>query len=170
LPPMAISALTLFDYAVLGILAVSVVLGVVRGAVREVFSLGAWIGAFFIARAFYEPLSIYAPESMASPTLRLAAVFAAIFVCALLLFMFVSWSLSQLVKHAGLGTLDRALGSVFGTLRAALIAVMLVLVAGLTPLPREVFWRNAMFSPSLEAAAKGVLPFMPEAFQKKVSY
>ncbi|MSQ58226.1 MAG: CvpA family protein [Betaproteobacteria bacterium] len=167
---MANSALTLFDYAVLGILAVSVLLGVVRGAVREVFSLGAWIGAFFIARALYEPLSIHAPEGIASPALRLLAAFTAIFVCALLLLMFVSRSLSQLVKHAGLGTLDRALGSVFGTFRGALIAVVLVLVAGLTPLPREVFWRNAMFSPPLEAAAKGVLPFMPEAFQKRVAY
>lgn len=162
--------MTSFDYVVLGILAVSVVLGLVRGAVREVFSLGSWIGAFFTARTYSESLSVYLAQGIGSPTLRLLATFVMVFLSALAVLMLVSWTLSQLVKRSGLGSLDRALGSVFGTFRGALIAVVLVLVAGLTPLPREIFWRNAMFSPPLEAAAKGVLPFMPEAFQKRVSY
>ncbi len=162
--------MTAFDYVMIGILAVSVVLGLVRGAVREVFSLGSWIGAFFAARAFSESLSVHLAEGIASPTLRLLAAFVVLFLCALALLMFVSWALSQLVKHAGLGSLDRALGLIFGTLRGGLIAVVMVLLAGLTPLPREIFWRNAMFSAPLEAAAKGVLPFMPEAFRKRVLY
>ena len=41
--------MTLFDYAVLTIIGVSVLLSVIRGFVREVLALASWIIAFFTA-------------------------------------------------------------------------------------------------------------------------
>lgn len=162
--------MTLFDYIVLGVLAVSVVLGFIRGAVQEVFSLGSWIGAFLIARAFSPAVSAHLAGGIESPTLRLLASFVVVFLLSLALFILLAWALSQLVKSLGLGPVDRALGIAIGALRGGLIAVLLVLVAGLTPLPGEAFWRNAMLSPPLEAAAREVLPYMPEAFRSRVAY
>lgn len=162
--------MTLFDYIVLGVLAVSIVLGFVRGAVQEVFSLASWIAAFLVARAFSASVSVYLAGSIESPTLRLLASFVVVFLLTLALFILLAWALSQLVKSLGLGPVDRALGLAIGALRGALIVVLLVLVAGLTPLPSEAFWRNAMLSPPLEAAARAALPYMPEAFRSRVKY
>lgn len=162
--------MTLFDYIAIGVLAVSIVLGFVRGAVQEVFSLGAWIGAFLIARTYSAAVSVHLAGGIASPTLRLLASFVVVFLISLALFILLSWALSQLVKSLGLGPVDRALGVAVGALRGGLIVVLLVLVAGLTPLPSESFWRNAMLSPPLEAAAREVLPYMPEAFRSRVQY
>lgn len=146
------------------------ILGFIRGAVREILSLASWIGAFLIARAFSESLSVHLAAGISSPTLRLLATFVVLFLVGLALFMLLAWALSQWMKSLGLGAVDRSLGLVFGTARGGLIVVGLVLLAGLTPLPRESFWRNAMFSAPLEAAAKEVLPYMPEAFRKRVSF
>lgn len=162
--------MTVFDYIVLGVLAVSIVLGFVRGAVHEVFSLGSWIGAFLVARAFAGTVALHVSAGIESPTLRMLTSFVALFLISLALFMLLSWALSQLVKSLGLGPLDRSLGLVIGTLRGALVVMLLALIAGLTPLPAEKFWRNAMFSPPLEAAAKEVLPYMPAAFRARVKY
>lgn len=162
--------MTLFDYIVLGVVALSIVLGFVRGAVQEIFSLGSWIGAFLIARTYSASVSVHLAGGIESPTLRLLASFVAVFLLSLALFILLSWALSQLVKSLGLGPVDRALGIAIGAFRGGLIAVLLVLVAGLTPLPGEAFWRNAMLSAPLEAAAKEVLPYMPEAFRSKVKY
>ena len=41
--------MTLFDYAVLTIMGVSVLLSVIRGFVREVLALASWVIAFFAA-------------------------------------------------------------------------------------------------------------------------
>lgn len=162
--------MTLFDFVALGVVAISVVLGLVRGAVREVLSLLSWVGAFLLARAYTEPLSVHLASSIQSPTLRLLATFVVLFLLALALFTLLAWALAQLLKSLGLGPLDKMFGMLFGVARAALILVALVLLAGLTPLPREAFWRNAMFSAPLEAAAKEVLPYMPEAFRKRIGY
>lgn len=162
--------MTLFDYIVIAVVAVSIVLGFVRGAVQEVFSLGSWIGSFLIARTFAASVSVHLAGGIESVTLRLLASFVLLFLISLALFMLLSWALSQLVKSMGLGPVDRGLGVAIGALRGGLIVVLVVLVAGLTPLPGEAFWRNAMLSAPLEAAARTLLPYMPEAFRTRVRF
>jgi membrane protein required for colicin V production len=45
-----------------------------------------------------------------------------------------------------------------------------VLLAGMTSLPRQEVWRNAMFSAPLEAFAADVKPWLPEGLSKRISY
>jgi membrane protein required for colicin V production len=88
----------------------------------------------------------------------------------LLLFALVSLAVSQLVRKAGLSSIDRTVGAFFGFLRGVVVLVLLVLVAGLTPLPRDPAWRNATFSPPLEALAIYARGFLPEAFAARIHY
>ena len=81
----------------------------------------------------------------------MAAAFIVVLVICLLLFAVVSLLLTKLIAKSGLNGTDRTLGALFGLVRGVVILVLLVLLAGLTPLPHEPAWRNAMFSPPLEA-------------------
>jgi membrane protein required for colicin V production len=47
--------MTAFDYLVLGIVGLSVLVSVLRGAVREVMALGGWVAAFLVANTFAPP-------------------------------------------------------------------------------------------------------------------
>ena len=76
---------------------------------------------------------------------RLALGFVLVMVASVLLFSLISLQIVKLVKITGLRGTDRALGAFFGLARGVLVAVLLVLLAGLTPLPKERYWRDAFF-------------------------
>jgi membrane protein required for colicin V production len=77
---------------------------------------------------------------------------------------------SRLLKSAGLGLEDRLLGSVFGLARGVLIVMVMVLLAGLTALPRQPAWSDAMLSPPLEAFARVIKPWLTQAVSRYISY
>jgi membrane protein required for colicin V production len=62
------------------------------------------------------------------------------------------------------------MGVLFGLVRGLVILVGLVLVAGMTPLPREPAWRNALFSPTLVALAKSARAFLPAPLAERIHF
>jgi len=162
--------MTVFDYAVLAIVALSILLSVIRGLVREILALLAWVAAFVVANLFGGRVAALLPAQIPSEELRLLAGFVGIFFVVLLLMSLVSIAVSGLVKNAGLGAEDRILGGVFGLARGVLILLVLVLLAGLTPLPKEPVWRNAVFSQPLEALAMAVKIWLPGDLSRRITY
>ncbi|HZV99534.1 MAG TPA: CvpA family protein, partial [Methylophilaceae bacterium] len=73
-------------------------------------------------------------------------------------------------RQVGLSWIDRLLGAFFGLARGGIIALMMVLVGGLTSLPQDARWRNAMFSAPLEAIVMSVLMWFPADIAKHVKY
>jgi len=162
--------MTVFDYAVLAIVALSILLSVIRGLVREILALLAWVAAFVVANLFGGRVAALLPAQIPSEELRLLAGFVGIFFVVLLLMSLVSVAVAGLVKNAGLGAEDRILGGVFGLARGVLILLVLVLLAGLTPLPKEPVWRNAVFSQPLEALAMAVKIWLPGDLSRRITY
>ncbi len=162
--------MTAVDYAVLGIAALSVLVSVFRGVVREVMALSSWIGAFLIARYFAPMCSGLLPASLSHPWLRLAVAFAGLMVVSLIFFALLTVALTRIVRRSKLAPWDRALGVLFGLARALVILVVLVLAAGLTPLPRDPAWRHALFTPPLVMLAKKARPYLPEALAERIRF
>ena len=162
--------MTLFDLAVIAIIGLSVLLSVIRGLVREVLALVAWAGAFVAANAFAAQVAPWMPEALSSEELRLLAAFVCVFIGVLLLMSVLAMLASKLVKDAGLGMEDRLLGAGFGLARGLLVVVILVLLAGLTPLPRQAVWRNAMLSGPLEGVAGTIRAWLPPELGQRITY
>jgi membrane protein required for colicin V production len=162
--------MTAFDYAVLAIVAISAVLSVVRGLVREVLALLAWIFAFVAANLFAADLAAWLPAAIESAEMRLLAGFLGVFFAVLVAMSLVALGISRLVKKAGLGFEDRVLGALFGIARGGLIVMVLVLLAGLTSLPRQPAWRQAVLSPPLEALAVQVKELLPGPLSARIRY
>lgn len=162
--------MTVFDYAVLGILGISVLLSMLRGFLRETLSLAGWVAAFFVAKLYTLQLAPMLPQSIPGESLRLLAAFLILFLATLLVASLLAIALAEVFKKIGLGWLDRWLGALFGLLRGVLVAGIIVFLGGLTSLPREGFWRDAMFSAPLEALVTSALPWLPEGIAKHVKY
>jgi membrane protein required for colicin V production len=96
--------------------------------------------------------------------------FVGLLLLSLMLFALVTLALARLVRGSGLGPWDRVVGVLFGLARALVILVGLVLAAGLTPLPREAAWRNAMFSPTLVGLAKNARAFLPAVLAERIRF
>jgi membrane protein required for colicin V production len=57
-----------------------------------------------------------------------------------------------------------------GFAKGVLIVCVLVLLAGLTSLPKEKMWTDAMLSSPLEMLVKSVLPWLPNSVSKHVKF
>lgn len=162
--------MTIFDYVFLGILGLSVLLGAWRGLVGEVFSLAGWVLALVLAWNTAPLLAPYMSNVASSPWARWGLGFLAVFVLVLLVMALLRMLLKELLKAAGLSLSDRALGAVFGALRGILIALVVVLLAGLTEIPRQPWWRGAMFAPPLETMVIALKPRLPDDLAKRLRY
>lgn len=162
--------MTIFDYSVLGILGLSVLLSLARGVVRELISLAGWVVAFMAANSLAGGLAPMLPSGIAGEPLRELLAFTAMFLSTLLAMGMLAMLMSALVKTAGLGLADRFLGSLFGFVRGFLVVLVIVLAAGFTALPQEPFWRKAVLSEPLETAAIMVLPWLPQDFAGRINY
>lgn len=131
------------DYVILAIIAVSALISLVRGFVREVISIVVWIAAFWLAILFARPLAGTLAHYIESPSLQVVVAFAAIFVGTLLIGALVNYVAGLLVGKTGLSGTDRALGVVFGGARGLIIVALLMLALGLTRVPQETWWRES---------------------------
>lgn len=162
--------MTGFDWIALGIISISLLFSFMRGAVREIFSLGAWVVAFFLARWLAPELTLYLPKAIPTEPLRWLAAFMIVGGTALVGMTVLGILLSEFLKMVGLGSMDRFLGAVFGTLRGFLAVLVLVLLAGLTDEPKKPYWKNAMFSPLFEVLATQSKGLLPDAMANKIHY
>lgn len=157
------------DLAILVILALSALLSLFRGLVGEVMSLLGWVGAGWAALEFAAPLARRL-EFVSVPSLRLALAFCLVFVAVLLACALLSLFIRRLVAGTGLTGTDRMLGILFGLARGAAIVTLLVLVAGLTPLPRDPWWREPVLLPRFEALARLAIRWLPPEFRQHFDY
>ena len=162
--------MTPFDYAVLLIVGASVLVSVMRGLVREVLSLLGWLIALVAAALASPTVAEWMTGTIANESLRVLGAFVAVFVFTLVAMSLTAMAVSGLMRKAGLGLEDRMLGGVFGLARGVLIVMVFVLLAGLTSLPRQPLWNDAMLSPPLVALAGAVKPWLPSVVSRNLSY
>jgi len=162
--------MTWLDYAVLGVLALSIGWGIWRGLVREIMSLAGWVIAFLAANLFAAPVADLLPASIARPELRSVIAFVAVFIVSLVLTTLAALALGKLVHSVGLGNLDRLLGALFGLLRALLIVLAAAIVAGFTSFPRSTAWKESLTGAQLASAATALKPWLPPAFAQRMKY
>jgi membrane protein required for colicin V production len=162
--------MTIFDYAVLAIVGLSILLSMMRGFLREILSLAGWVAAFFVAKFYTLELAPLLPEAIPTESLRLLAAFVILFLATLLVGSLLAIALSEVFKKIGLGWLDRWLGAVFGLARGVIIVGVLVMLAGLTSIPQDARWRNAMFSAPLEALVTQALPWLPQGVSRHINF
>ena len=162
--------MTWLDYAVLVVLAASILWGVWRGFVHEVVSVASWVLAFLAANLFAGPLGEALPSSTVTPEVRVLVSFVVVFIVTLIACTVIGHFLSKMVKVAGLGPLDRTLGGVFGLARALVILLAFALVAGLTALPRQPVWRNSVSGEPLAKGALALRPWLPKSFAERLRY
>jgi membrane protein required for colicin V production len=158
------------DYAVIAVAAISILVGLARGAVREAINLAGWILALLLAHAFAQNLTVYFADWMSEPVFRTALAWLAIFVGVLMVAGLLASLVSALVRKLGLGGLDQLLGAAIGVARGAVVLIVLTLAAGMTKFPQTPMWKNAATTPTLEVAALHARTFLPESLAARISF
>ncbi len=151
-----------FDFTIIGVIALSAIVSLVRGFVKEAISLVIWIAAFFISRSFYPQLAQYITQ-LEDPLVRNAAAIGILFIGTLIVGALINYVISQLVKATGLGGTDRILGVVFGCLRGVLIvSALLFFIDTFTNFAESAWWKASVLVPEFGIIIEWFFEFMKE--------
>ena len=161
---------TIFDYLVLFVLIASIVISTMRGLVKEILSLVSWIVAMIVANLYGEALAELLPAVIPGHITRLIVAFVALFIAVKLLMMLLTLAIESIVKAGGLSIADRGLGGLFGLARGVVIILTAVLLCGMTAIPQQAFWKNALFRPFTETLARTAMPFLPGSVVSHVKF
>jgi membrane protein required for colicin V production len=119
---MVETQLNLFDAAVIGIMVLSCLLAFFRGFVREILSLGAWIGAGIVTIYFFPSAAKYLEPYFKKEVVAAGFATLGLYVTSLIGFSLINRLILQFMKSGNdVGLLDNALGLFFGAARGAFI-------------------------------------------------
>ena len=158
------------DYAILAVLAISVLVGALRGFIKEVFSLLVWSAAFLIAYHFADDVAKLMEDAVTLPSARTALGFTGLFVAVLLVGGLINYLLGRLVETTGLSGTDRLLGGVFGAARGLVLIVAVLLVAGFTPIPADPWWKDSATIQRMMPLVSWTAKYLPESVVEQLDF
>ena len=128
--------MTLLDYLVLIVVAVSVASGAVRGLLKGTISVISALVGLVAAAYSYRYVTRFCSLFVSSTQLAELLAFTAVFVVVVAVGAVFSYKLRRWIKGGTLSLADHALGAAFGLLRAWLLCSVLYL--GLTAFPVKI--------------------------------
>ncbi|MFD2112849.1 CvpA family protein [Thiorhodococcus fuscus] len=156
------------DYLIISVIVLSALVGVARGLIREMLSLGVWILALLVAWFFHRDVADALIPYLSQPPVRILVAFAALVLVVLFVGAILGAVLVAVVDKAGLNGLDRFLGLGFGAARGALIVSMAIFLAALTPLPEDPVWTGSSLVGDFQVLGDWFLGLVPEDVQARL--
>jgi membrane protein required for colicin V production len=150
------------DWVLLAVVAVSALFGLMRGFVGVLASLVAWVAAGWTAFRFGGDVALMLSADAETGAGELFAGYALAFIGVLVVVGVVGWLVRKLVQSVGLSGLDRVLGLALGIARGAFVACAMVLLLGLTAMPREPEWQRSQVVPVFVPGAQWMRAWLPD--------
>ncbi len=158
------------DYTIIGLILISSIIGLMRGFIKEAFSLFIWMVAIWVGLTFSREFSVFLEDVISYPSARIATAFALLFIVTLILGALISFLLGELVKKTGLTGSDRFAGMFFGVARGLVVVSIVVMLAGLTPLPEDSWWKESTLIPPFQSLAIWLRDHTPSGLTAYVNY
>jgi len=159
-----------FDLAIIVVILLFAAIGVLRGLVREVFSLLAWAAAGAVSWLFAKDVADWFINSIQDPILRRLVAFVVLFGTVFILTAIAAFFVRRLFFEGRLKTPDHVLGGLFGAARGVAVIVIIFLLAALSSFPREPWWHESYLAGYFQSLALWVLNFFPPDIAHYFSY
>jgi membrane protein required for colicin V production len=167
-------SLNITDVAVAALIAISVLIGIIRGFVKEVLSIASWALALVAAGVAYKPSLPFWEGAVGDGVLAHIIAFSSVFVGVLATALIITARISRKVESGPLGGMDRAFGAGFGAVRAVtIICLAFLLFLGLRPgdKPHEnlpAWLSKAETLPYIKKITVAVIDKLPKGARKKL--
>jgi membrane protein required for colicin V production len=149
------------DSAILGILALSTVVAIWEGLIREVISLVALVAGILVAALEYTRVAPWFERWIHPLDFAQGTAFIALFLGVLIAGAVLGFLLRRIALIAGLGWFDRFLGGVFGLVRGfAIVSVLLLATVTFSLKPAAV--ENSVLAPYVLLGARVVGAALPK--------
>jgi membrane protein required for colicin V production len=148
------------DIAMIVAVAISALVGAVRGLTLELLSLAGWVVAWFAGLWLGPLLAPHLPIGGLGSPLNDVASFACAFIAMMIVWGLMARAVSAVVKRTVLSPVDRLLGAGFGLARGVLGLLVVVAVLAHTPAASTSAWRESMGVATLNAVLHEMLPYV----------
>ena len=156
--------ITLLDILLLVVMLISGLLAMVRGFMREILSIAAWIVAAIVTLYAYPRVLPIAQGYFSSTIVATGLAVGGVFLLTLLLVSIITVKISDLVLDSRIGALDRTLGFLFGLGRGLIIVVVAFLFfAWLVPERSQPEWvTTAKSKVVLQSTGQWLMSMLPD--------
>ena len=166
------TALTVVDYAVVFVLIVSAIFSTLRGMTREFLGLLGWVVAVVVANYARPLLEDPIANMINADGLSAALAWGLPFAATVIIWFLLASLLSPGLTRAGLGSLDRWLGVIFGLARGYLLVILafigaVLAIEGENKLPATI--QNAQSTTLFSQSAQYFAKFLPDDYSDKLS-
>lgn len=152
------------DYTILGIVLLSILIGLLRGFTREIFGLGTWVLAIVLAVFFGPALAVHLQPHIATPIFRMGAAYGGLFLGGLLVGGVLTALLVARIRESRFSSADRTLGAGLGLVRGALLVGLVVLLARTAGVSNEPWWQHSTLIGPSQVVADGLDTLIPDAW------
>lgn len=154
----------IIDLIFISILAISTLIGLIRGVIREVLSLVGLAASIYLAFTFADKLSKqYTSKFLEEPQISYIVTFVLIIVATLFCVTLINLFFSQLLKASGLSFVNRFFGAMFGLIRGAVFCSILVMVMGFVPgMSSKTWWQASTLAPIFKNLTKATFKYLPK--------
>lgn len=168
--PRFFSHMLWIDYVIAVLLAFFLLIGMLRGAILETRSLACWLIASAVGWYFADDYTRVIPSALTNPKAQIAAAFAILFLLTLTISALVFFIQNFKKKRTYPSLFGHFAGLPVAFLRGLLFVNLIVIFAGLTPLPKDNWWHESQFLPHFQNAALWLKTRFPSGFSDFLRY
>lgn len=155
------------DLAIMFLMGVSIIMGLLRGFVREAISLVTWVTALVVALLYTETVSTWF-TMITLVGFRMLLAFVLIILSILIMGGALSFLISRLIKFTGFGVTDRIIGTVFGMIRGGIVVAACILMLGPTPVSKDPTWMKSTLIPRFQPISLWLKDQLPDWMKQRL--
>ena len=155
----------IIDILIIVAIAISVIVGIFRGLVKEAISIGALLFAIWAALYFGPSVGNVSDSWLSSEELQMWFGRILVFSGILALGGLLGWGISKLVRLSVLSGMDRFLGSLFGALRGILLVAVFIIGGQFAGFDNDEWWLNSRLIPHFEVVAEWIKVMAPQGLE-----
>lgn len=158
------------DYVIAGLVLIAFIVGFLRGFKLEVFSLVLWLLSIVVGLSFSREFSVFLESSISNSLPKITASFTLLFLITQIVGSLIRMLLGKLIKKTEFTIMARLGGMLFGILHGMVVVVLLVMLAGLTSLPDDFWWKESRLLPPFQICAIWIRDHIPSALAEYIHY
>lgn len=158
--------LTAFDIAALAVIGLSVLIGFLRGVIKETLTIVTWVGAGVVAFFTFPYARELARRTIETEWMADAAALCVVFVVPLIALKVAAEVVADHIPGGTLGTVDRFAGAAFGAARGAVVVSVAYLALAILVAPEDhpEWVKEALILPYVKDGAALLTRLMPDDF------
>ncbi len=153
--------LNVLDIAIVVIICLSMLMGVIRGFVKEALSVGAWVISTWAAVTFGDEVSSTVSTMIDSNVAVLIISYGGLFFGSLIVASLINFIIANVVKMTGFTFTDKIAGMAFGLIRGALFISIIGLVAHFMEFDQASWWSSSSLIDYFTPMSDWLAQFIP---------